>query len=1115
MNQTRFVLNNLRYHWQLSLALCLGTFVCAAVISGSLFVGDSLKTSLKNRVYQQLNNTQYSWMGGRFINEKITKSLPGINHPAILLQGAVFRSDNPTTSVSLIGCGENFHPDLKDLPDGAILPANTASKIRAKEGDSLEISAEKGAAIPRSSLLGKRDKSSSIATFKVKVVAILPPDHPLEYFSLTANSSLPINLFMNLPELQAQIGQSGKINTILSHAQPLAPLQSAFQQQISPADWSLKVRPAKKLGNYFSVESGQQILNDQMVSAIQKAAQKLRWESSPTLTYLANSIEHQNKAIPYSIVAAISPNSKGTLKVDENLSLKKNEIALVNWPDSPLKVRVGDQITLRFFEPEIETKLQETSATFTLTQLIPLQGLSADPDLVPEFPGITEVEDIRNWKPPFDYDNTRIKTADERYWKQYRTTPKAYISMDTAQEIWGSKFGKITSVRVATGAGINPEQQNQLETAILAELDIKAGGFVFDPVEERLLAGTGGSTDFGMLFLGFSFFLIVAALMLVVLLTKLNVERRSAEIGLMRAIGYTSSQIRTIFVREGMLISIIGALLGVVGGIVLCQTMLTMLSTLWPSAAAKSILQLSPTLPSGVIGFVSSLAVSMLVIIVSFRRKSIENPIQLLKHSNESEIKLGSRRRFYPILAGCCLLVTAILMSFAPSLPPGEPQAGAFFGSGSLVLTALLLLFWYLLNSYRTAMKSTSGYALRNVFRQPTRSLLTTGILSAAIFLLIAVESFRRSPEDDFANKEGGSGGFAFLMELETPIYGAMSERSDDILDAFARKWQDEGLSGAVRLEKEDALASQLQNLKTIGLPVSSGDDASCLNMQQVTRPRVIGVTNELIERGGFQFSANLPLSENTKNPWTLLQLPAELPNVFVEENTAKWMLKKSLGDELELLDENGFTFKVIIAGLLKDSVFQSEILLSQQQFVKYFPHQDGKKLWLIEQPETNQNQIPVADIFSVGLADYGARITPSAEKLSAFLQVQNTYLTTFQLLGAFGLILGATGLAIVLLRNLWDRRHELAMLRSLGFASRQIRQMVFQENAWLVGIGVLLGVVAGFSAVFPHLSANNPFPWQRLLITICGAVSLGLFTLYLSMIWSLRTNIVEELKKH
>ena len=64
----------------------------------------------------------------------------------------------------------------------------------------------------------------------------------------------------------------------------------------------------------------------------------------------------------------------------------------------------------------------------------------------------------------------------------------------------------------------------------------------------------------------------------------------------------------------------------------------------------------------------------------------------------------------------------------------------------------------------------------------------------------------------------------------------------------------------------------------------------------------------------------------------------------------------------------------------------------------------------------------------------FGGDATSTAERLARFHRVENTYLSTFQTLGGLGLLLGTVGLATVLLRNVLERRRELALLAAVGY---------------------------------------------------------------------------------
>jgi len=106
------------------------------------------------------------------------------------------------------------------------------------------------------------------------------------------------------------------------------------------------------------------------------------------------------------------------------------------------------------------------------------------------------------------------------------------------------------------------------------------------------------------------------------------------------------------------------------------------------------------------------------------------------------------------------------------------------------------------------------------------------------------------------------------------------------------------------------------------------------------------------------------------------------------------------------------------------------------------------------------------------------------------YAAVQNTYLSTFQTLGGLGLILGTIGLTAVMLRNIWERRSELALMRAIGFSIRGLGGMVLVENAALVVTGLTIGTAAAVIAVAPHLfSRPQGLPWLSV-----GAILVGVF---------------------
>jgi hypothetical protein len=266
-----------------------------------------------------------------------------------------------------------------------------------------------------------------------------------------------------------------------------------------------------------------------------------------------------------------------------------------------------------------------------------------------------------------------------------------------------------------------------------------------------------------------------------------------------------------------------------------------------------------------------------------------------------------------------------------------------------------------------------------------------------------------------------------------------------------------------------------LQGVTFYPFRLRAGDDASCLNLYQPRRPRLLGVPDALVQRGGFLFKSTEARSDEVRaNPWLLLekQLDDGAIPVFGEANTVEWMLHSGLGKEVQVPNERGEPVRLRIVGLLQDSVFQSELLLSEANFLKLYPRQEGYPFFLIETPPERIDG--VKQMLRSALADHGFDVTTSAQRLEAYLAVENTYLSTFQALGGLGLLLGALGLAIVLMRSVWERRGELALLRALGFRESALGWLVLAENSFLLFLGLGVGAVTALLSVAPHLAAGT-----------------------------------------
>ncbi|MFO0824819.1 MAG: FtsX-like permease family protein [Gemmataceae bacterium] len=150
----------------------------------------------------------------------------------------------------------------------------------------------------------------------------------------------------------------------------------------------------------------------------------------------------------------------------------------------------------------------------------------------------------------------------------------------------------------------------------------------------------------------------------------------------------------------------------------------------------------------------------------------------------------------------------------------------------------------------------------------------------------------------------------------------------------------------------------------------------------------------------------------------------------------------------------------------------------------------------------------------SLGFRVNGLVVTPTREKVAMYQAVISAYLSTFQLLGGLGLLLGVLGLAIVVLRGVWERVGELALLRAVGYRTRQLQLLVLAENALLLVVGLLVGIVAAFISVAPHVASGAEVPWLRLVVILSLVFVVGLVVAFGATAGILRVPVIPALRR-
>jgi len=1092
LTRRRFIWAGVRHHVRAHLVVTLGVVVAVAVLCGSLLVGHSARETLRELNLKRLGPVVLWIHSHRAFPEDLATRLgrsPTYPDRLVVPTGLLAVMASATEpekgwtvpGVEILGVNALFwdlFPDYKGArPKGrdVLVSRDLARDMGLKPGDALLIQVRQMQDAPMASLFGRRRREDVVARMRLTVLDVLEPQG-VGSFHPGSKTPRSRTLLMDLPWLQERLEERGKINRLLLALKAkreesedlIDSVTLCLNREISLEDlgWSME-----------EVESGLWTLRTDRLVFPQAMAEKVREVArkhglSPVLSsiYLANSIlvPGEQDGIPYSVVASLDP-------FPGMQPLQPQEILLSSWAAEDLQATVDDPLDVSFLVIEPTNALHETWRSFTVQGILPTQNRGVGPWLVPQIRGVTDGQKMRDWEPPFPVDRARIREKDEAYWERFGTTPKAFLSPKTLQDLWGSGDWITTVIFFPKGSKDVQEDLMAFQGDLSRQIDPAALGFSVVDLRRGALDAATGSTDFAGTFLAMSFFLVASAAGWVGLLIRLNVRTRAKEYGVMAAVGFGQKTIAGLMAREAILLAWPGTLLGVPAGILYAQWVLKGLQTRWQGALGEFVFELHLHPRPLLAGWAGGLLVAWGAVRWGIKDLERRTPLGLLWGWGSSDVERRfSLKRGMPWSA-FSLSVLVIGLFLASTVFSLMESTLAYFAMGACLLTAFLLwMRWYLqcipkpdgdptLSLWKLSWTSARIHRLR--------SLLTFSIMGIATFILVTVAANEKDlTRSDVWDISSGTGGFSLMVSSQIPLFEA--------LDAG-------------------------KEIPIFPMRVREGDDVSCLNLQRPEEPRVLGVSREFMERGGFRFSAVLG-DESRQKPWMLLEQDLEdqrdergqvVPVVpaVMDASSAQWILKKKLGDTVRMRDLQGRWVHLQLVGFLADSLFASEVLIAESQLVRLWGEEDGYRRFLLD--VSREDRTEVAFHLRESLGELGVEVFFTEDVLAEYAQVQNAYLGAFQLLGGISLLWASLGVSVSLLRGVVERRRELAMMLAVGLSRGQLAAMIVLENAFLLLLGVFAGTSSALIAVLPHLTSSVArFQWTSLAATLWICVVGGLF---------------------
>jgi putative ABC transport system permease protein len=1040
MNLQRVISRSFVHYLRANIMASAGLAVAVAVITGAFIIGDSLGHSLERAVSMRLGNITHSVTAG---DRLFTMKLPEILSKGgrftvsagMIAEGMAVAEGGRErlNKIQVVGVDEKFGSVLGTEfefntlhPGEVVISENLARRLKLGIGDFFQLRMKRAGVIPANTpLVSDADQSVSR---RVRVAAVAA-NEDYGRFNIRVSQTAPFNVFVDVRWLNMVMGLEDMANIIFisSPESGTDVITGNLLSSWGIEDVNLVLRQLPGQGG-LELSSERVFIEEHVSSRIGT----LFPGSREFLSYFVNSIGKGEKSTPYSFVTA-----------GNDYNLLRGETIINRWLADDLSATVGDTLLIQYWETGPLRELTERETWLIVKSIAEMHEVAGDTLLMPHLPGLSDAGNCRDWDAGVPVILDRIREKDEDYWTHYRGTPKAYISMELGQQLWSNRFGNLTSVFLPVGI----DDQAQVRAIIKNAIDPLYLGLRVNELRERGLESAAGGVDFGILFGGLGFFVMLAGVMLFFLLIVFHIEKRGDQIKLFSSLGYPAKLIKKIYLGEGLLVAMAGSAAGLILAVIYARAVFWALSRLWQDIVRTDLLELVVRPVSLITGFLIGIVIAFLVILYGLNRhiltKTSQKVIAGQIPGNRKKVRYRLILALTLILAGAFILMRQLISGAAT-----DPVS--FFAAGGLLLPAFLLLADILLlqleekNYPRISMKSLS---MKNLSRNRSRSLSVIILIALGMFVVIATGSNRKDAASGEAGPLGGTGGFMFVAEATVPVLNDLNST-------------------------DTRLALNIpQGITFVQMMASYADDASCLNLNQVANPRILSVNPSLL-RGRFSFAKGTKWLDEV-DPWQSLdmEIGRAIPAI-ADESVIQWGMGKKVGDTLTYTNHVGEEINLLLVGGLKNSIFQGNVIISERQFHRQFPETGGSTFFLAEAPHSRREEI--REELGFIFRDHGWEMTTAIDRLNEFNSVENTYLGIFLMLGALGILLGVIGLAVVMARSVTERKSEIALYTSLGYKRSQITALILREYVVLLVAGLAVGIPPAIIASLPSFLSGN-----------------------------------------
>ena len=668
-----------------------------------------------------------------------------------------------------------------------------------------------------------------------------------------------------------------------------------------------------------------------------------------------------------------------------------------------------------------------------------------------------------------------------------------------------------------SGAVFSEEVVEQLEVAISSFDGVEIDLVKEDALEDAVAEGA----EFTSLFNGIGSFAVIAGVLLIVNLFVMLAEERKTPLGVMRAIGFSRSQVTKVFAIEGAIYSLTASVAGVAAGVGVGWILVQVLKRIFLEENDLLTIGFSLQAESLMLAAAIGLGITMVTIWITAIRISQFNVIAAIRDLPQPPTRKGKVRTAVLSVIGMLVGAGVAFLGVSSEIPTaavagvpivafsmipllrgvaGEKVAGVLAGAVSI---AWGVLVFTLLPGVMEG-SDIDAFVVQGVVMVAGAVIISA---SATSLWSRAVNGLSRagaglSTRLGLVYPLARRGRTALLLGMFSLVIFTITFLAvfSEILGQQTRGLADESRAGydiiatsaGFNPVSEDQIGS-VDGVQAVAPLVRSWAEFQPIGEEEPEIWRVTGFDDRLLQFGIPVLGDRLPEYSTDRDVFeAVLAEPGliVIDDFFLDTGSGPGFEKYSPGDEIEIFTDDGSEVLMVAGVLASDWVFAGSY--ASVEFVNtqldptpghfYVAVEEGVDAQLLSgrlNAELMQYGME-AETFEFGVAEEVAETVAILRLFQGFLSL--------------GLLIGVAGLSVVLIRAVRERRRAIGVLRALGTSAKVVKRSFLTESAFVAVQGVLIGAGLGLvsayqvivnSSTFGEANLDFVWPWAGLAIAV------------------------------